>query len=231
MRSSAQTKRIEGWGYPILLVFMLALFLVQPWAGRTDVGTVLVKLTYGAILVGALIVVQYRRWATVSGWVLVVTGLVLTLLPDGPGASTTQALGSACLLAVFLLVIGSFLGDLLQHPRVTVGTIGGSVCVFILIGIAWTLMYALADNLLVDAFHGMSPEGSPGRSGEYFFFSFVTLTTLGYGNITPARAETWSLATLEALVGQIYLVVLVASFVGRRGERTESPAREEDSDQ
>jgi len=52
---------------------------------------------------------------------------------------------------------------------------------------------------------------------------FVTLTTLGYGDSTPARPETMSLATLEAVVGKLYLVVMVAAFVGRRGDRATGP--------
>ena len=118
--------------------------------------------------------------------------------------------------------------DVLHHPRVTVGTISGSICVFVLIGIAWMLMYGITDQILVDAFHGLSPKGGRERSGELFYFSFVTLTTLGYGDITPARPETMSLATLEAVVGQLYLVVMVAAFVGRRGDRVAVPDRHED---
>lgn len=227
MRSPSQTKDIEGWGYPILLAFLFAMFVAQPWAGRSAVGTTLVQLAYSAIIVGALIVVSSRRWVMACGMALVITGVVLGQVA-GESEGPIAVLASTCSLAALLIVIGTFLDDVLRHPRVTVGTIGGSICVFVLLGIAWMLMYNIADQVLVDAFHGLAPKGDQQRSGELFYFSFVTLTTLGYGDITPARPETMSLATLEAVVGQLYLVVMVAAFVGRRGDRMTAPNRHED---
>jgi len=227
MRSPSQPREIEGWGYLLLLALLLAMFAAQPWAGRSEVGTILVQLAYRAIIIGALIVVSSRRWVIVCGMVLIGTGVVLDQVNGGSGG-LISVLAGACSLAVVLIVIGIFLGDVLQHPRVTVGTIGGSICVFVLIGIAWMLMYGITDQILVDAFHGLSPKGGHERSGELFYFSFVTLTTLGYGDITPARPETMSLATLEAVVGQLYLVVMVAAFVGRRGDRVAVPDRHDD---
>ena len=226
MRSASQTRKIEGWGYPLLLALLFAMFAAQPWAGRSELGTILVQLTYRAIIVGALIVVSSRRWVVGCGLALVVTGVVLDQVAGG-SAGPISVLASVCSLAVILIVIGIFLGDLFKHPSVTLGTISGSICVFLLIGIAWMLMYDIADQILVDAFHGLSAEGGRERSGELFYFSFVTLTTLGYGDITPARPETMSLATLEAVVGQLYLVMIVAAFVGRRGDRVVEPDRHE----
>lgn len=227
MRSAPETRRIEGWGYSILLALLFCLFLLQPWASHSALVAKLIGPTYGAILIGALFVVAIRRLVRVSGVALVVMGAALGALAGGSGGPI-EVLGLVCGLAAFLLVIGTFLGDLLRHPRVTVGTISGSICVYAFLGIAWTLMYTVADLLLVDAFQGLSPNGGPVRSGDFFYFSFVTLTTLGYGNVTPARPETWSMATLEALVGQLYLVVLVATFIGRRSERVTGPSPSED---
>lgn len=224
MRSASPAEHIEGWGYPILLALLLGMFVVQPWAGRSLVGSSLVQLMYSAILVGALVLVSYRRWLKVCGALLVVAGVVLGNVASETGGLLAAA-GNGCALAVLLIVIGTFLADVFKHPRITVGTICGSICVFVLIGIAWMLMYGIGDLLMVDAFNGLSPRGGPERAGELFYFSFVTLTTLGYGDITPARPEMMSLATLEAVVGQLYLVVLVATFVGRRGETVSSSAR------
>lgn len=215
-------RRIEGWGYPILLIVLLAIFVAQPWAAHSTLGTGLVRLTYIAIIIGALIVVSSRRWVVVCGIALVITGVVLDQ-SAGASGGPIAALASACSLAALLLVIVTFLGDVIRHPRVTLGTISGSICVFVLIGISWMLMYSIADQLIAGAFHGLSPKGDPQRPGELFYFSFVTLTTLGYGDITPARPETMALATLEAVVGQLYLVVMVAAFVGRRSDVATAP--------
>ena len=90
----------------------------------------------------------------------------------------------------------------------------GALSVFLLVGVLWQLLYQTADLVFPDAFAGLS--GEPGvRLTQLFYFSFVTLTTLGYGDITPTRPETMSLVTVEAVVGQAYLVVVVAYLVAR----------------
>jgi len=222
IHSASAMRKIEGWGYPIVLLVLFALFLAQPWASRSAAGSALIQLTYSAIIVGALIVVSSRRWVMACGIALVITGVVLGQFADVSGGPVA-ALAIGCSLAVLLIVIGMILNDVISHPQVTVGTISGSICVFVLLGIAWMLMYSIVDQITVDAFHGLSPKGDSRRSGELFYFSFVTLSTLGYGNITPARPETMSLATLEAVVGQLYLVVMVAAFVGRRSDVATAP--------
>ncbi|WNC73003.1 potassium channel family protein [Thalassotalea psychrophila] len=93
----------------------------------------------------------------------------------------------------------------------------GAICLYILLGLIWALIYTLVHLMSVQAFNGMPDsklwyETMP----DFVYFSFVTLTTLGFGDISPSMPVTRFLVYLEAIVGQFYLAILVASLVGSK---------------
>ena len=86
------------------------------------------------------------------------------------------------------------------------------VC-FLLLGLCWAFIYALIEVLNPGSF-SVASITTAGSSSAYTYFSFVTLTTLGYGDISPVAQVARSFAILEAITGQMYLAVLVARLVG-----------------
>jgi len=130
------------------------------------------------------------------------------------------AFGAAFLVYTAAVIIGR----ILRSEAVSFDTISGAIAAYLLLGIAWSLMYSLVQA--VDPSAIQLPEttmlaSSVGaedaahmHGGAFLYFSFVTLTTLGYGDILPVSAAARSLASLEAVLGQIYLTVLVAHLVG-----------------
>jgi hypothetical protein len=92
--------------------------------------------------------------------------------------------------------------------------IAAALCAFLMLGLLWTLIYSLIGHLDPEAFGGRDLTIGGAEPGLGFYFSFVTLTTLGYGDISPQTPSARTLALLEAIVGQIFLVVLVARLVG-----------------
>jgi voltage-gated potassium channel Kch len=92
-----------------------------------------------------------------------------------------------------------------------------AICVYLLMGYAWTFIYALLEELQPGSFVALSavaPNDYVARYMEMRYLSFMTLTTVGYGDIVPHSPATRTLAALEAVAGQIYLTVLVARLVG-----------------
>jgi hypothetical protein len=83
----------------------------------------------------------------------------------------------------------------------------GGICIYLLIGILWTVLYGLVRTWNPDAI--VLREGA-----SLFYFSFTTLTTLGYGDITPAVKLAQDLAIMEAITGQVYLAIFIARLVG-----------------
>ena len=101
------------------------------------------------------------------------------------------------------------LSRVLHHRRVTHETVLGALCAYVLVGLLFAFLYlaVAAPGRAV-----LRPAGAA-RQSEYVYFSFVTLTTLGFGDLSPAVGLPQALTVLEALLGQVFLVTLVARLV------------------
>ena len=115
----------------------------------------------------------------------------------------------AIYLGVAMLLI---LRDILFCQRITADTIRGGICVYFLIGFVWALLYGIVASFDPQAF------SQPLIGGESYskviYFSFVTLTTLGYGDIIPVSPLATMLTNLEAIIGQMYPAILISILVG-----------------
>ena len=135
-------------------------------------------------------------------------------------AAVTTILGMTPLFLGFAVVIS--LRFLFTAERVTGSTIWASLCVYLLPGVLWASAYSVLDILHPGSFtFTLGESGGAGAmrlGGEQsifpLYFSFVTITTTGYGDIIPTSAEARMLAVLESVTGQLYLAVLVARLVG-----------------
>jgi hypothetical protein len=106
---------------------------------------------------------------------------------------------------------------------VDLNRIVGAVCVFLMLGVIWAVLYYVLETAVPGSFSGLDSYNEGLWFWRLIYFSFVTLSTLGYGDITPANAFSESLAYLEAIVGQFYIAVVVASLVGSYLAGQESP--------
>jgi hypothetical protein len=134
--------------------------------------------------------------------------------------------GQALYLGFLALVLAEVLRRIVRAPRVGPSTILAGICGYLLLGLLFHAAYAMLESLQPESFSDpweTATMAGQGRHPHLLYFSFVTLTTLGFGDVTPAHAFAGMLATLEALVGQLYLAVLIASLVGiglaQRGAR------------
>jgi hypothetical protein len=111
--------------------------------------------------------------------------------------------------------------DVLRNPRIGVDEICAAVSVYLLLGLIWALFYSMAYHVspdsiaMPDVAETVAEEGAGLKHFTTFtYFSFVTLSTLGYGEIVPMSTETRMLAWVEAMFGQIYLAVLIGRILG-----------------
>jgi hypothetical protein len=124
-----------------------------------------------------------------------------------------SVVGLAYLLPIALLVTATLpvtLSRVLHHRRVTHETVLGALCTYVLAGLLFAFLYLAVDELWAGAFFA---QAGAHRQSEYLYFSFVTLTTLGFGDLSPAVGLPQALVALEALLGQVFLVTLVARLV------------------
>ena len=117
-------------------------------------------------------------------------------------------------LVYYLLIFGSIMGYVLDRSPVTGDKIAGSISAYVLMGIIWSAIYSLFFHLQPGSFIIPEHLQSEGIIGLWsIYFSFTTLTTLGYGDITPQLHAVQSYAVIEAACGQIFLTVIVARLV------------------
>jgi voltage-gated potassium channel Kch len=111
----------------------------------------------------------------------------------------------------------AIINSLARRRVIDLRTVLGAICVYVLIGMMWSFAFASAGTLDSAPFFAQQ---SHATVADYLYFSFVTLTTTGYGDLTAAHGLGRAMAVLEALIGQLYLVTVIAllvSNIGRRG--------------
>ena len=130
-----------------------------------------------------------------------------------PINNTVLIIGYICGLILFAFAIISIVIYIFSEEVVTRQTISAAVVVYLLMALMWTFIYRLI-VILYPASFAIAHDKLRDAENIYLYFSLVTITTLGYGDITPIGSQAIALSVLEAIAGQIYLVVVVAWFVG-----------------
>jgi hypothetical protein len=110
-------------------------------------------------------------------------------------------------------VIANFLVSMFQSDKVTRETIYAALLSYLLAALMWAFLYTFL-KLVDPASFNIDLSQPEGYLSEFWYYSFVTITTLGYGDITPVTGVAKSFSALEAVVGQLYLVVVIAWLVG-----------------
>lgn len=124
-------------------------------------------------------------------------------------------LGASFLFTVYYgLLIYSFSAQIIRARRVDKNVLLATFCLYLIIGLWWGALYSLLYNLQPESYAGVLLENRDYVGNIFDYFSFVTLTTLGYGDITPQTPGAASLCHLEAIVGQFFTAVVVAWLVG-----------------
>jgi hypothetical protein len=198
------------------LIALLILLIAIPLADDLNLaGVPLVRaLVFSCLLViGVWSLKDGGRFFPV-GMAFVIAGVILNVIAIKSQSAFFQY-GSILLLIGFLLVAITF-----TMKQVAIGTdintnrIVGAICIYLMLGVIWAMAYTVVDLASPGSFAGFSPMDDVGWNSEWLYFSFVTMTTLGYGDILPVSATARGLAYMQAVVGQFYIAVLVAGLVG-----------------
>ena len=155
-------------------------------------------------LISAIVACSTRRRHVIIGISLAVGVQTAVLLRSVKGIETASIAMSLLALCFFGYVIALVLGSVFRDShRVSMDTICGGLSAYLLLGIAWAFAYALLESTAPGSFSGIdSGEGFTDYK-RFLGYSFVTLTTLGYGNMYPLTPQADSVAVTEAIVGQI----------------------------
>ena len=169
----------------------------------------------------AVIVFMFGVWTLPKSRIFYLAGLLLLI-----GAILLNAVGvmldqnsmryvMLVLLTLFLiLTMYTATNHILLSDEIDLNCLFGATCIYILLGLIFGNIYFLVFVAAPDAFTGVSDNSFSGQLVEMTYHSFVTLTTLGYGDINPVQPLARTLCYLEAVIGQMYLTILVAALVG-----------------
>jgi hypothetical protein len=196
-----------------LIVFIVALIVLGPFMEGFIGLRYFMDLFFSIIFIATIYAASQKRHHIIIAAVLIIPALLAVWTPDIPKHNTLLTIGYICGLFVFAFAVISILKYIFTEETVTRQTISAAVSVYLLIALMWTFIYRLIENLYPASF-AVAHSRLEGAENIYLYFSLVTITTLGYGDITPVGGQAVSLAVLEAITGQIYLVVVVAWFVG-----------------
>jgi hypothetical protein len=210
-------ERLRGSGYGLVLVLILATLGFQLAAADEEWVRVVTVILQSATLLAALHVSIVPRWAFRAA-AIATTVACLSVAGVAIGGELGQASTRAVGLLLVIVAPVAIVKGMAQHFRaaggVTLTTMFAVLCIYLLLGMAYSYLYGITGNL-EDApfFTAKQPEDQ----SDFLYFSFTTITTTGYGDFTANTDVGRSLAITEALIGQIYLVTVVALIVGNMG--------------
>src|ERR1700733_2026339 len=220
--SRAWRSRVKYWhelsrepGLTALVVLeAILIFLVVPLTGMGVLPEIVQRVMFLIILVAILGVRWHSPVATIAVLIAVALSPIGSFFwreDPTPLTEWLSAGGRFLAIATVTLVIapGVFCSGRVTFPRVQ-----GAVVLYLNFGLMFFIIYRLLDNLLPHAFSGLPPSGQEFGSGAaLLYFSFSTLTTLGFGDILPVHPLTRNIANLEAIIGQLYPATLLARLV------------------
>jgi voltage-gated potassium channel len=186
---------------------------------ESELGRLLVNISLLLTLFVAVFALERNRsTGAMRNFKIGITFIVACLMiADTLVESRLIALGQLAGCFVFLcLSLYLVWRQVLFTGFVNTNKIVGSICIYILIGLVWAFGYLIAEELFPGSFNGLDHEMWQGNLEQFTYYSMVTLTTLGYGDITPEQPVARFLAYMEAITGIFYTTILVASLLGVR---------------
>lgn len=235
--------------YPILLAALVGSLVIMPIMEQTSAGRILYNAGLTLVLLFAAAAIRHHRGAfAASGMVTLIAVPLLwaTTFTNSPGIYiAAQCVG----IALIALAAGFILRNVLQKHAATAHSVLGAICVYLLLGQGWAMSYSLLEFVQDEPFDFSGrrtiktrelssppqdaanvstlddePEREMTAFAQFVYFSFVTMTTLGYGDIRPKTAMAETLTWLQAVAGQFYIAVLVARLVSALPASTPSAA-------
>ena len=205
-------KNVFQLRFQLLFVLIILTLLLSPMLGDLIGMRRLLNVFFTGILISATFAASDRKSQPIIASLLAMPMLAsywANLFFLWPGI-TMIGLCSGVLFFCYIIVV--VMAYVLRSRHITQEVISGALVVYLLLGLLWTFIFTLVEHLNPGSFSFANSLGAENRF-SFLYYSYVTLTTLGYGDITPLTPTATSLAVLEAIIGQLYLTVLIARLV------------------
>jgi hypothetical protein len=202
-------------GLSVLLgLLAVSIFILNPLMAQEVAGTFLFEILLAALLLSGVVILPRRGPVRMGTLALVLLTLVVRWTAKGSSSLPLTIAGHSLTIVSVALLAAMVLIQVFREGPITGYRIQGSIAAYLLLGLTWTEIYDLIYVSVPGAFKFASAADEVTRHRhDLLYYSFVTLTTMGYGDIVPAHPIARSLAIAEALVGQLYPAILIARLV------------------
>lgn len=224
MNHAGQFAVLTGHRFFLLFVFLLATLVLYPYAEATHLGYIAFRVIGSFAILISVYAANIRRSLLVVAVALAIPALIQRIaLPraDASALATLNLVLSFCFDAVIIVVIFRHVFDAV---RPTSETIFGAVCIYLLVGFSFASVYGMLGTFQHNAFYldpRLNLHTIPNRF-DYVYYSFGTMTALGAAGINAITPQARSISIVEAILGILYLAVLIARLMG--GYRTNMAA-------
>jgi hypothetical protein len=209
--------RFKGKLY-FLLPSLLLLFFLFPFLEGYMIGEIFLNILFSAVLIASIFAVTEKRRPITFAFLLAVPAFILNWVEDFINVPAVTVASLISTLLFLSYIAGALLYHVLKDKKVTGDKLNGAVCIYFLIGLIFALIFASIELLAPGSFSGLQKidpsEPYFVANGQLAYYSFITLTSTGYGDILPKTPLARVFSVLEAMLGQIYIAMLIARLVG-----------------
>ncbi|MCK5190323.1 MAG: two pore domain potassium channel family protein, partial [Methylococcales bacterium] len=198
-----------------LLISLVLFFIIYPMLEQSVIAARVLNLFFLWILLSGVYAIANTRGPLIFSLTLVVLTTVLRWADHFYKINALSILEYSCNFILFAFIGVHVLRFILRQRIITAELIYAGLSVYLIFGMAWASIYHVIDMWKPGSFILSNPDVPRQDFFQMWYFSMVTLTTLGYGDIAPASMVARVFVVLEAIMGQFYLAILIASLVGR----------------
>jgi len=224
-----QRVRFRRFSTVQLLIALALLFTCAPFVEEIKGGDLIISLLLSLVLLSAVLAVADRKHVLVIALVLAIPAVAGRWINHFRPDLVPPAVFLTAALVLTAFVVAHLLRFILRAPSVNVEVLCASISAYLMLGLMWTMAYWLVDQLTPGgAFSFNTNAGTRSMNGfNGFYFSFITLSTVGYGDITPVSKVARMLAAMEAMTGLFYVAILIARLVSLYSAPGSTEHREE----
>jgi hypothetical protein len=212
---SSSIPRLHRFSTVQLLIALGLFFIWAPFVEEIEGGELIVSGLFSLVLLAGVVAVADRKGVMVIAIVLAIPAIAGRWINHFRPDLIPPAVFLVAGLILIAFVVGNLLLFVFRAPSVNTEVLCASISAYLMLGLMWTMAYWLVDQLTPGgAFAFNTITGKQSMKGfNAFYFSFITLSTVGYGDITPvSRIARW-LAAMEAMTGLLYVAVLISRLV------------------
>jgi len=198
-----------------LLIALALLLICAPFVEEIKGGELVVSFFLSLVLLSAVLAVADSKYVLTIALVLAIPAVAGRWINHFRPDLVHPAVFLICALVLMMFLVARLLRFIFRAPSVTTEVLCASIAAYLMLGLMWTVAYWLVDQLTPGGAFSFNTSGGTRSMNGFtgFYFSFITLSTVGYGDITPvSRIARW-LAAMEAMTGLLYVAVLIARLV------------------